>query len=109
MRLHRLTGLEQEKLTDEYGEILETVKELLHILSDPERLLEVIREELEAVTAQDTLATAAMEAHSRGAGLVERDAITALVQSTSPPAAEHLDRLEALTQQLQGTSGAQPG
>jgi DNA gyrase subunit A len=52
MRLHRLTGLEQEKLTDEYGEILDTVKELLRILSDPERLLEVIREELGTVMEQ---------------------------------------------------------
>jgi DNA gyrase subunit A len=52
MRLHRLTGLEQEKLTKEYEEILERVKELLSILSDPERLMEVIREELEAVREQ---------------------------------------------------------
>ena len=49
MRLHRLTGLEQEKLTKEYEAILGTVRELLHILSDPERLMEVIREELEAI------------------------------------------------------------
>jgi DNA gyrase subunit A len=52
MRLHRLTGLEQEKLTNEYEEILETVKELLLILSDPGRLMAVIREELEAVRDQ---------------------------------------------------------
>ncbi len=37
MRLHRLTGLEQEKLTREYEEILESVKELLLILSEPAR------------------------------------------------------------------------
>ncbi len=49
MRLHRLTGLEQEKLTTEYEEILETVRELLRILSDPERLMQVIREELEEI------------------------------------------------------------
>ena len=49
MRLHRLTGLEQEKLTKEYEEILQRVKELLHILSDPGRLMAVIREELEAI------------------------------------------------------------
>jgi DNA gyrase subunit A len=49
MRLHRLTGLEQEKLTREYEEILERVKEMLLILSDPGRLMEVIREELEAI------------------------------------------------------------
>jgi DNA gyrase subunit A len=52
MRLHRLTGLEQEKLTKEYEEILGRVKELLLILSDPGRLMQVIREELEAVLAQ---------------------------------------------------------
>ncbi len=49
MRLHRLTGLEQEKLTQEYGEILKQVQALLEILSDPTRLMEVIREELEAI------------------------------------------------------------
>ncbi|MCW8924712.1 MAG: DNA gyrase subunit A [Xanthomonadales bacterium] len=49
MRLHRLTGLEQEKLTNEYGEILATVMDLLEILSDPERLMTVIREELEEI------------------------------------------------------------
>jgi DNA gyrase subunit A len=52
MRLHRLTGLEQEKLTKEYEEILQRVKELLQILSDPGRLMTVIREELEAVREQ---------------------------------------------------------
>jgi DNA gyrase subunit A len=49
MRLHRLTGLEQDKLTKEYEEILETVRELLRVLSEPERLMEVIREELQGV------------------------------------------------------------
>jgi DNA gyrase subunit A len=49
LRLHRLTGLEQEKLTQEYGEILQSVRALLDILSRPERLLEVIREELAAI------------------------------------------------------------
>src|SRR6185437_940757 len=49
MRLHRLTGLEQEKLSDEYREILEIIRGLIEILESPERLLAVIREELEAV------------------------------------------------------------
>jgi DNA gyrase subunit A len=52
MRLHRLTGLEQEKLAQEYREILEAIHELLRILSDPGRLMEVIREELQAVLEQ---------------------------------------------------------
>ena len=49
MRLHRLTGLETEKLISEYREILERISELLSILSDPIRLMQVIREELEEV------------------------------------------------------------
>jgi DNA gyrase subunit A len=52
MRLHRLTGLEQEKLTREYEEILDRVKELLMILSNPDQLMIVIREELEAIREQ---------------------------------------------------------
>src|SRR3546814_4849952 len=46
MRLHRLTGLEQEKLTDEYRQLLDTIRGLIEILESPERLLEVIRSEL---------------------------------------------------------------
>ncbi|MGY3230204.1 DNA gyrase subunit A [Luteibacter sp. HA06] len=49
MRLHRLTGLEQEKLSDEYREILNTIRGLIEILENPSRLLEVIREELEQI------------------------------------------------------------
>ncbi|MCM2320056.1 MAG: DNA gyrase subunit A, partial [Pseudomonas sp.] len=51
LRLHRLTGLEHEKLLAEYQEILLQIGELLRILSNPVRLLEVIREELEKVKA----------------------------------------------------------
>ncbi|RAO75048.1 DNA gyrase subunit A [Dyella jiangningensis] len=46
MRLHRLTGLEQEKLSDEYRQVLETIRGLIQILEDPARLLAVIRDEL---------------------------------------------------------------
>ncbi|HRP73114.1 MAG TPA: DNA gyrase subunit A, partial [Luteimonas sp.] len=49
MRLHRLTGLEQEKLTEEYRQLLETIRGLIEILEDPEVLLEVIRTELRNV------------------------------------------------------------
>ncbi len=52
MRLSRLTGLEQEKLTEEYREILKTIAALIEILQNPERLLEVIRAELEAIREQ---------------------------------------------------------
>ena len=46
LRLHRLTGLEQEKIVKEYKEILEKIKEFSDILADPDRLLQVIRDEL---------------------------------------------------------------
>ncbi|MEY1662165.1 DNA gyrase subunit A [Isoalcanivorax beigongshangi] len=49
LRLHRLTGLEQEKLVGDYQELLNRIIELSLILSDGERLMEVIREELNAV------------------------------------------------------------
>lgn len=52
MRLNRLTGLEQEKLTDEYKLLLETIRGLIEILEDPERLLQVIREELNNLMAE---------------------------------------------------------
>ena len=52
LRLHRLTGLEQDKIIKEYGELLDTIAELLLILRSPERLMEVIREELVEIRDQ---------------------------------------------------------
>ncbi|MDN5848102.1 MAG: DNA gyrase subunit A [Nitrococcus sp.] len=46
LRLHRLTGLEQTKIIDEYRELLEAIGELLRILGSGDRLMEVIHEEL---------------------------------------------------------------
>jgi DNA gyrase subunit A len=46
MRLHRLTGLEQEKLTEEYKLLLDTIRGLIEILENPDVLLDVIRTEL---------------------------------------------------------------
>ena len=46
LRLQKLTGLEQEKLSDEYREILEQIRELIRILSEPDALMHVIRDEL---------------------------------------------------------------
>ncbi|WP_217517798.1 DNA topoisomerase (ATP-hydrolyzing) subunit A [Vibrio metschnikovii] len=47
LRLHRLTGLEHGKILGEYKALLDEIAELIHILSNTERLMEVIREELE--------------------------------------------------------------
>ncbi|HEX5047781.1 MAG TPA: DNA gyrase subunit A [Gammaproteobacteria bacterium] len=46
LRLHRLTGLEQDKIAGEYGELIENIKSFLEILSNPDKLQEVIRGEL---------------------------------------------------------------
>jgi len=52
MRLQRLTALEQDKIIEEYSQILEAIGEYLEILSSDEKLLEVIREELREVREQ---------------------------------------------------------
>ncbi len=52
LQLHRLTGLEQDKIYREFNEILDKVAELLKILRNPDRLMEVIRVELAAVREQ---------------------------------------------------------
>ena len=46
MRLRQLTGLEQDKLRDEYDSLLELIKDLKDILNDKERRMSIIRDEL---------------------------------------------------------------
>lgn len=46
MRLHRLTGLEQDKIIEEYRDLLVKIAEFLEILRNPDRLTEVVKEEL---------------------------------------------------------------
>ena len=46
MRLNRLTGLEQEKLLEEYREIIDNIADLMEILMLPERLMTLIKDEL---------------------------------------------------------------
>jgi DNA gyrase subunit A len=52
LRLHRLTGLEQEKILKEYDEILERIRDLIEILSNPDRLKQVIKTELLEIKQQ---------------------------------------------------------
>ncbi len=49
LQLYKLSGMEHEKILSEYKALLDLIAELLHILASPERLMEVIREELEAI------------------------------------------------------------
>jgi DNA gyrase subunit A len=46
LRLHQLTGLEQDKIVNEYKQLLDLIDELLAILTSPDRLMELIRDEL---------------------------------------------------------------
>ncbi|MCI0400146.1 MAG: DNA gyrase subunit A [Gammaproteobacteria bacterium] len=52
LRLHRLTGLEQDKITEEYGESLKIIDDLLDILARPDRLMQVIRDEFVEIREQ---------------------------------------------------------
>ncbi|PIZ03923.1 MAG: DNA gyrase subunit A [Gammaproteobacteria bacterium CG_4_10_14_0_8_um_filter_38_16] len=65
LRLHRLTGLETDKIHDEYKQLIEDINALMEILSNPDRLHTVIREELIAIKTQfgDARRTVIMENH----------------------------------------------
>ncbi len=52
LRLHKLTGLEQDKIIDEYREILDRIEDLLDILNREQRLMEEIRKELLQIKEQ---------------------------------------------------------
>jgi DNA gyrase subunit A len=49
LRLNKLTGLEHDKILEEYRNLIEVIAELLKILGSSERLMEIITEELEAI------------------------------------------------------------
>jgi DNA gyrase subunit A len=65
LRLHRLTGLEQDKIHSEYQELLGTIGELLGILGSDTRLMQVIRDELLALKEQygDARRTEIIDSH----------------------------------------------
>ncbi|UJP05826.1 MAG: DNA gyrase subunit A [Nitrosomonas sp.] len=52
LRLQRLTGLEQEKIVDEYKEVIDKIIDYLDILAHPERITAIIAEELSAIKQQ---------------------------------------------------------
>lgn len=85
LRLHRLTGLEQEKIHQEYQEIIQTIAELIKIISDPDELHRVIREELLALKQQfgDSRRTVILETHedlSHEDLITEQDMVVTLSQ-----------------------------
>jgi DNA gyrase subunit A len=52
LRLQRLTGLEQDRIRGEYREIVDLIADLLDVLARPERVTQVIRDELAAIRTQ---------------------------------------------------------
>jgi len=52
LKLHRLTGLEQDKIVNEFKELLDRIEYLLNILADPDLLKKVIRDELTALNEE---------------------------------------------------------
>ena len=52
LRLHRLTALEQDKILSEFEQLLDVIKDLLGVLGSPDRLMQVIRDELLEMRAQ---------------------------------------------------------
>jgi DNA gyrase subunit A len=52
LRLQRLTGLEQDKIVTEYKEVMEQIADLLDILARPERIIQIIGDELTAIRTQ---------------------------------------------------------
>ena len=52
LQLHRLTNLEQQKIINEYNEIVDNIKSLLELLTHPDQLMQVIRDEFSALIQQ---------------------------------------------------------
>ncbi len=75
LRLHRLTGLEQDKIREEYVEVLKRIREYLDILENPDRLMHVIRDELVEIRSRygDERRT---EIHEHHEDLEDEDLIT---------------------------------
>lgn len=76
MRLARLTGLEQEKITQEYEEILKEIMNLLDILARKERLEAIIKEELVAVKEQYGDERKTSIDYTGGGDILDEDLIT---------------------------------
>ncbi|HEY4714093.1 MAG TPA: DNA gyrase subunit A, partial [Aquirhabdus sp.] len=95
LRLHRLTGLEQDKLLAEYTEILGDIAHLQSILDSFEKLMDIIRTELRAVLAQygDARRTSIVESRidfSR-ADLIPEEKVVLTVSKTGYAKTQPLD------------------
>jgi len=69
LRLYQLTGLEQDKIREKYGAVLEEIKDLLDILAREERVLQIIKDEL--LTIKEKYATPRKTGFAAEEGSVE--------------------------------------
>ncbi|PHA00462.1 DNA gyrase subunit A [Bacillus pseudomycoides] len=105
MRLQRLTGLEREKIEQEYQELLALIAELKAILADEEKVLEIIREELTEVkdrfndTRRSEITIGGMEAIEDEDLIPEQNIIITLTHNG------YVKRLPASTYKTQNRGG----
>ncbi len=99
LRLHRLTGLEKDKITNEYKELLNFIRELLEILSDPEKLMEVIKKELKEVKEEfgDKRRTEIIDSEDilSAADLIPEESIVITISNSGYAKSQSLDTYQA--------------
>ena len=99
LKLHRLTGLEKEKIHNEYNEIISLIKSLLEILGNPGRLSEVIVEELEAIKEQyaDERRTEILDSHQdlTHEDLIEEESLVVTLSRAGYAKSQSLDAYQA--------------
>ena len=54
MRLQRLTGLERDKIEEEYSKLMELIADLEDILAKPERVIQIVKDELLEVKGKNS-------------------------------------------------------
>jgi DNA gyrase subunit A len=110
LRLHRLTGLEQDKILNEYKDILNKIKDFSHILADPDQLLEVIKAELVEIrdTYGDERRTEINEDHSdlQAEDLIPEEEVVVTLSHGGYAKAQPIDVYQAQRRGGRGRSAA---
>ena len=111
LRLHRLTGLEQEKIISEYKEIITKIHELLAILANPDQLMQVIRDELHEVREQfaDARRTEIQDSHEdlTDADLIPEESVVVTLSHQGYVKYQPLDSYRAQKRGGRGKSATQ--
>lgn len=111
LRLTRLTGLEKDKIFNEYKELLNKISELLHILRNPQQLTKVIREELLSIREQyqDSRRTLIRQAspHLDLADLIDQEKMVVTLSHTGYAKAQPLNEYRAQRRGGKGKTATQ--